>query len=108
MSVLMSRRTGTLVSFSGSSLNRQAHISGRAAFFAPEMLTSPSSGAPPTIASLSTRSPFFGGEGLHRQRMDFRAHAIAQRLVDALVLLDAALAAKLAAHDERLEMLTVT
>ena len=44
---------------------------------------------------------------LQRQRVDFRAHAIAQRLVDLLVLLHPGFPRKQRAHDHRLEVLTV-
>jgi hypothetical protein len=48
-----SRRRGTLVMVSGFELRSAAHMMGSAAFFAPEMRTSPSSGRPPRILSLS-------------------------------------------------------
>ena len=48
-----------------------------------------------------------GRERLHGQRVDLLAHALAERPVDELVLLHAALAAKRRAHDDRLEMMAV-
>ena len=51
--VFTSCRRGTLVSVTGSAVNSAAHSSGNAAFFAPEMLTSPCSERPPRIRSLS-------------------------------------------------------
>src|SRR5215213_2420636 len=105
--VRTSMRYGTLVSRKGCSLRSAAHMIGSAAFFAPEMLISPSSGRPPRMRSLSTGAPLLGGQGLHRQRMNLFAHAIAERGVDHLVALHAVLAGEARCHDQRLEMLAV-
>ena len=51
--VRTSCRRGTLTSFTGSAVSSAAHISGSAAFLAPEMCTSPLSWRPPRISSLS-------------------------------------------------------
>src|SRR5262245_675534 len=104
--VLTSRRCGTFESVTSSSVSSAAHMSGSAAFFAPETRISPDRGTPPWMMSLSTRR-FLRGERAHRQRVDLLAHALAERGVDELVALDAALAAKRLADDERLEMLAV-
>src|SRR5450631_3482282 len=102
--VRTSLSSGTLVSVSGSGVSSAAQRIGKAAFFAPETRTSPCSGTPPSIASLSTLG---GGQRLHRQRVDFGAHAIAQRAIDELVALDARESFEGRAHDQRLEMLAV-
>src|SRR5258706_16303675 len=88
---------GTLDSASGLVVSSAAHMIGSAAFFAPDTVTSPSSGPPPLILSLSTGFPFPGRERTHRQRVDFLAHALAERRVDELVALHAALAGELPA-----------
>src|SRR5690606_16811736 len=77
--VAMSRRTGTFSNVSVSAVRRLAHRIGRAAFFAPEMETSPCSRLPPRMSSLSIRfGLIFGGcEGAHRQRVDLGLHAVA-------------------------------
>src|SRR5512139_337987 len=107
--VLMSLRCGTLPSFSGSALSRLAVRIGSAAFLAPEMRTSPASGLPPWIsrASMSAAGPVFGRVGLHRQRVDLRVHAGAERVVHQAVLLHHVLAGEGGAYDHRLEMLAV-
>src|SRR5574340_783441 len=107
--VLMSRRCGTFPSCRGSAVSRLAVRIGNAAFFAPEMRTSPASGLPPWIssASMSAAGPVFGGVGFHRQRVDLRVHAAAERIVDQPVLLDHVLAGKGRTDDHRLEMLAV-
>ncbi|MNC87256.1 hypothetical protein D3C83_29670 [compost metagenome] len=51
--VLTSRRCGTLVTVSGSSVSSAAVRIGSAAFLAPETAISPESGAPPSMWSLS-------------------------------------------------------
>src|SRR5688572_4285154 len=102
-----SRSCGRLESASGFSVSSAAHMIGRAAFFAPEMRTSPSSGRPPVIFSLSILLPFFGRQRLHRERVDLLAHAIAERLVNQLVALHAALACERIGHHHRLEVLAV-
>src|SRR6185503_16770332 len=111
-SVPTSRRRGTFDSRSGSSVSSAAHMMGSAAFLAPETLSSPESGRPPVMTSLSTalaalRRPLRGSKRHHRERVDFLAHAIAERRVDELVPLHAALALERRAHDQRLEMLAV-
>jgi hypothetical protein len=54
-----------------------------------------------------TLRPIFGRQGLHGQRMDFLAHAIAQRLVYELMALHPGFSAEGFAHDHGLEVLTV-
>src|SRR5688572_14266760 len=80
---------------------------GSAAFFAPDTATSPSSGRPPWMRSLSTRAPLLRGQRAHRQRVDLLAHALAERAVHQLMALHAILARERAGDDERLEMLAV-
>src|SRR5258706_6712149 len=104
--VCVSRSRGTLRSRCTPGASSVAAMIGSAAFFAPEMRTSPSSGWPPVITSLSTL-PLFGCERLHRERVDLRAHAVAERRVDELVALHAALAGEGGGNDERLKMLAV-
>src|SRR3990172_782692 len=96
---------GTLPSASGWSVSSAAHMIGRAEFFAPETRTSPSSGRPPAIRSLSTGAPLQRGQGAHRERVDLHAHSFAQRRVHQLMALHAALAFKRTRDDQRLEML---
>src|SRR5258706_5507171 len=105
--VATSIRRGTLDSRSGSAESSAAHMMGSAAFFAPEMRTSPSSGRPPVMRSLSTPRRLLGGQRLHRQRVDLGAHAAAERAVNQLVALHARLAGEGARHHQRLEMLAV-
>src|SRR5688500_656554 len=101
--VVTSRRCGTFSTCSGSLVSSEAQRMGSAAFFAPETSTSPSSGTPPSMISLSKRAPLrgplFRRERLHREGMDVLAHAIAQRAVDELVLAHLGEAAKAWAHD---------
>src|ERR1700729_1099255 len=52
----------------------------------------------------SARRPFLGSERLHRQRMDLRAHAIAQRCIDELVLAHSRQPREARTHDDCLEM----
>src|SRR5687767_3095818 len=80
---------------------------GSAAFLAPETVSSPSSARPPVILSLSTGLPFLGREGAHGERVDLLAHALAERGVDELVALHAALAGKRGRDHQRLEVLAV-
>src|SRR5947209_16007654 len=105
--VATSMRRGTRDSAIGCELSSAAHMIGRAAFFAPEMRTSPSSGRPPAMRSLSTALPFLRRQGAHGKRVDLLAHALAQRTVDQLVALHAALAFEYRRHHQRLEMLSV-
>src|SRR5882672_5067039 len=98
---------GTLERRSGCALRSAAHMIGSAAFFAPETRTSPSSGRPPRMRSLSTGAPFLRSERAHRKRVDLLAHALAERGIDQLVALHAAAAGKFRRNDERLEMLAV-
>src|SRR3990172_12084303 len=105
--VRTSMSAGTLLSSSGASVSSVAHRIGSAAFFAPETRTSPSSGRPPVMRSLSTAAPLLGGEGFHRQCVNFLAHALPPRLVNELVALHAAPAGEKVRHDQRLEMLAV-
>ena len=55
----------------------------------------------------SACDPVFGGISLHRQCVDLRVHAGAERVVDQAVLLDHVLAGESRADDHRLEMLAV-
>src|SRR4030095_3847676 len=73
-----------------------------------DTVTSPSSGPPPLILSLSTGLPFRGREGTHRQRVDLLAHALPERRIDELVALHAAPAGERLRDDERLEVLPVS
>ena len=57
MVVVISCRWGTLHIVTGSSASKVAAMIGKAAFFAPEMLTVPSRGLPPLMISLSMRLP---------------------------------------------------
>src|SRR5579859_3467806 len=100
--VLTSLSCGTFVSCTGSRVRSVAHISGRAAFFAPEMRTSPARGAPPSMTSLSIR--LLWSERAHGQRVDLLAHASAERRVHHLVPLHASLSAERFAHDNSLEV----
>ena len=50
---------------------------------------------------------FFRCQGFHRQRVDFFAHAVAQRRVDELVALDQALAGERGRDDDGGEVLAV-
>src|SRR3989442_2316064 len=105
--VRTSMSCGTLESRSGCELSSAAHMIGSAAFFAPETRTSPSSGRPPRMRSLSTGAPLLRRERAHGQRVNLLAHALAERRIDQLVALHAAAAGELGGDDERLEMLTV-
>src|SRR5437764_1466543 len=100
-------RRGTRRSASGCEVSSAAHMIGSAAFFAPEMRTSPCSGPPPVMRSLSTALPLRGGQGAHRKRVDLLAHAVAERGVNQLVPLHAATALESRRYDERLEVLAV-
>ena len=66
--VEMSLRCGTLENRTGSATSRLEQRIGSAAFFAPEMATSPTSGVPPSINNLSKQcTPLIGCQGLHRK-----------------------------------------
>jgi hypothetical protein len=72
------------------------------------MAISPESGMPPAISSLSIGFPFLGGQGLHRQRVQFAG--IEARLedgVDALLALDAIQPGEFAADDHGGKMVAV-
>src|SRR3954471_20028088 len=105
--VRTSMRYGTLLRRSGCSLSSAAHMMGSAAFFAPEMRTSPSSGRPPRMRSLSTGAPLFRGQRAHGERVDLLAHAAAERGVHHLVALHAALAREPGGDHHGLEVLAV-
>src|SRR5687768_8626437 len=98
---------GTLERMSGFAVRSAAHMIGSAAFFAPETATSPRSGRPPVMRSLSTGAPLLGREGANGQRVDLFAHALAQRGIHELVALHAAAAGELARDDDGLEVLAV-
>src|SRR5205085_3557031 len=105
--VRTSMSCGTLASRSGSAVRSAAHMMGKAAFWAPLTCTSPSSGTPPRMRSLSTGAPLFRGERAHGKGVDLLAHALAQRRIDELVALHAISAGELRRHDEGLKMLAV-
>src|SRR5919204_2667160 len=105
--VATSMRRGTPRSESGLAVRSAAHMIGSAAFLAPEMRTSPSSGRPPLMRSLSKRFPLRRCERTHGKRMDLFAHALTERGVHELMALHAVSALELARYDERLEMLAV-
>src|SRR5215213_9641387 len=94
---------------SGSRVKSVAHRIGSAAFFAPEIGTSPSSLTPPSMISLSTRLrlPLFGRHRLNGKRVDVFAHALAKRRVHELVLAHFRKPAELRAHDDGFEMASV-
>src|SRR4029079_4681850 len=108
---------GTFVSTRGSEVSSAAQRIGKAAFLAPETRTSPCSGVPPVIASLSIglalpgggspRAPLRRRQRLHRQRMNLLAHALAEHAVDELVLPHLAQAGERRAHEKRLEVTPV-
>ena len=126
---------GTFDSCTRSLVSSAAHSSGRAAFLAPEIATSPSSRRPPRMRSLSIEripyrpggarrrrplsvrvgrggggalgSPFLGRQRLHRERVNLLAHSIAEGPVDPLVAGDAAAAGELGGDDGREEMAPV-
>src|SRR5689334_20020255 len=107
----MSFSRGTLVSVSGSAVSNDAQRIGSAAFFAPDTVTSPFSGSPPSMTSLSMRwlgPVLFGRQRLHRKRVNFRAHPVAERRVHEAVSRKTRQPAERIRHDQRLEMLTVT
>ena len=106
MVVVTSCRCGTLPTTTGSSVSSAPARIGSAAFFAPEMRTSPSSAAPPAICSLSMRA-FQASSGV-RASIDsawisrpMRSPSVA---VDELMARQAALAGELLRHDPRGEM----
>src|SRR2546422_8969508 len=99
-----STRLGTLLRATRWSVSSAAHMIGRAAFFAPETRTSPCSGRPPVMPSLSTRFPLLGCQRAHRKGMDFLAHAPAERPVNQRMALHAAPSPELARHDHRADI----
>src|SRR3954464_1314713 len=105
--VRTSMSCGTLARRSGWSVRSAAHMMGSAAFLAPEMRTSPSSGRPPRMRSLSTGPPLLGCERAHREGVNLLAHAFPERRVNQLVSLHAVAAAELGGNDQRLEVLSV-
>src|SRR4051812_31325186 len=88
--VVTSLRWGTLPTVTGSAARIAPARIGSVAFFEPEIFTSPSSGTPPLICSLSIASAprFFGRERLDRHRVDFPAHELAEGPVNELVTRD--------------------
>src|SRR5689334_20769063 len=113
--VVTSFSSGRFETRSSSAVSSAAAMIGSAAFFAPATRISPDSGTPPWMESLcmeevrpsSARCPFLGGKGLHRQRVDLLAHALAERRVHQLVALHATEPREFGAHDDRLEMRAV-
>src|SRR5450830_932579 len=97
--VATSCRFGTFDSSRSPAVSRPAHKIGSAAFL------------PPVMSSLSIEASlalvFFRGQRLHRQRVDFLAHAVAQGRVHQLVALDRALAGECGRDDDGLEVLAV-
>src|SRR3954471_24425741 len=91
--VVTSCRCGTLRMVTGPSASSAPATMGSVAFFAPEMRTSPSSGMPPLICSLSkgclagegSGAGFVGCQRFDRQGLDFAPHELAERLIDELV-----------------------
>src|SRR3954462_5990237 len=106
--VRTSMSCATLVRRSGWSVRSAAHMMGSAAFLAPEMRTSPSSGRPPRMRSLSTGAPLLGCERAHPAGANPLAHAPPDRGVNQLVALHAVAAAELGGNDQRLEVLSVS
>src|SRR5450631_4647808 len=111
MVVVTSRRCGTLPMVTGPCDSSAPARIGSVAFLAPEIRTSPSSAMPPVICSLSTaaspgaaRGPFGRRVGLDRQRVDFAAHALTQRLVHQLVTCQRTQALERRADQQRREM----
>ena len=64
MVVVTSCRCGTLPTTTGSSASSAPARMGSVAFFEPEMRTSPSSGTPPAICSLSMRQRLAASSGV--------------------------------------------
>src|SRR5256712_13515886 len=104
--VLTSLRCGTLESVSSSLVSNPAHMSGSAAFFAPETRTSPESATPPWMMSLSIR-PSLGGKRAHRQRMNLPAPALPGRRINELMALGPAIRSGSVGHDAPLQRLYV-
>src|SRR5690606_9522008 len=104
--VVTSCRCGTLPTDTGSSASRVAARMGKAAFFAPEMRTSPSRRLPPVICSLSIASAAAFGRRQRRQLqgVDFPAHALTQGAIHHLVALQRPLALERGADHRGLEM----
>src|SRR3954469_3860192 len=101
--VRVSIRCGTFDRRSGLSVRSAAHMMGSAAFFAPDTRTSPSSGRPPRMRSLSTGAELLGRQRAHGKCVDLLAHALAERGIDQLMALHAVAAGELAGDDDRLE-----
>src|SRR5688572_10443490 len=103
--VTTSWRCGTLLISTGSSASSVAQRIGSTAFFAPEICTSPLSGAPPSTWIFCMSGARFGRrEGLQRQCVDLTAHAFAERGVHHAVARERQLALELFAHDGGLEV----
>src|ERR671910_345671 len=100
-------KCGTLPTETVPSASKVAARIGSAAFLAPEMRTSPASGAPPWICSLSTGAGFLRGEHLHAQSVDLATHARAERAVHELMTLQGALALELRGDDDGFKMRVV-
>src|SRR5215813_3369258 len=104
--VVTSLRCGTFATTTGSSASSAPARIGSVAFFAPEMRTSPSSGTPPWICSLSmlVLTRLVGRQRLDRERVDLASHGCAQCAVDKLVTREAALAGEFRRHHARGEV----
>src|SRR5512145_1430932 len=117
--VVTSLRCGTLPMVTGPSASSAPARIGRVAFLAPEMRTSPSSGTPPRIWSLSmpasgARSavgprcgPLAGRVRLDGKRMDLAAHTLAKRGIDLLMPLQRAPSLEAVRDDDRGEVRVV-
>src|SRR5262245_1752780 len=106
--VVTSCRCGTLPTETGPSASSVAARIGNAAFLAPEIRTSPSSGVPPCICSLSMACgdllALVGRVRLDAQGVDLATHTGTKGRVDQLVTLERPLARKLRCDDHGLEM----
>src|SRR5438045_3849098 len=103
--VLTSCRRGTLVTLRTSSDSNAAQRIGSTAFLAPEMRTSPWSALPPwTSIFCMSGARLAGCQGLQCKRMDFAAHALAERRIHHAMTRQRQLAAERLAHHRRLEM----
>src|SRR5882724_615595 len=98
---------GTFDSRKGCAVRRAAHMIGNAAFFAPDTRSSPSRVRPPRMRSLSIGAPLLRRQRAHGERVDFVAHALAERAINQLVALHPVAPGELRRNDQRLEVLPV-
>src|SRR5690606_35355724 len=82
---------------------------GKAAFFAPDTGISPLRRRPPEISNLSILLclEFVGGQGLHRQRVNFGTHAMAQGRGNGLVAGNTPFSSELGTDNDGLEMVAI-